>query len=129
VTSIEAIGEAEAMSLLDYKYGFLQKVVRESDRDIMSFVTQSGQYRFKRMAYGLWGQEQEQAFNNLKTAICSSPVLVHFNNKYEIEVHTDGSMSGIGGALYHIMNGQLYPFYFQSWLLQDSEKSYTISEI
>jgi hypothetical protein len=297
VTSIEAIGEAEAMSLLDYKYGFLQKVIRESDRDIMSFVTQSGQYRFKRMAYGmktcpsslmrtqhkifsdlinkliiiyfddnlvfsksvkehfqhlrviferirnagmtlkprkcyffkseisflgykiskygidsdpdkvraiidfprpqnirhvrsfvglagfyrrkvkdfakiaepltrltkkefnpfvdvkkhkkgepieqknrkqsflektrpiLWGQEQEQAFNNLKTAICSSPVLVHFNNKYEIEVHTDGSMSGIGGALYHIMNGQLYPFCFQSWLLQNSEKSYTISEI
>ncbi len=52
-TSVEAIGEAEAMSLLDYKYGFLQKVLRESDRDILSFVTQEAQYRFKRMPFGV----------------------------------------------------------------------------
>jgi hypothetical protein len=31
-TSIEAIGEAEAMSLLDYKYRFLQKVIRVRPR-------------------------------------------------------------------------------------------------
>jgi hypothetical protein len=52
-TSIKAIGEAEAMSLMDYKYGFLQKVIKDSDRDIVSFVTQDGQHRFKKMCYGM----------------------------------------------------------------------------
>jgi hypothetical protein len=77
----------------------------------------------------VWGPEQESAFNALKQAIISSPVLVHFNNKYPIEVHTDGSLSGIGGILYHVINAKLFPFCFQSWLLHGSEKSYTISEI
>jgi hypothetical protein len=28
------------MSFMDYKYGFLQKAIKDSDRDIVSFVTQ-----------------------------------------------------------------------------------------
>jgi hypothetical protein len=44
-------------------------------------------------------------------------------------VHTDGSLTGVGGALYLVMNGELHPFCFESWLLHNAEKNYSIPEI
>ena len=76
-----------------------------------------------------WREEQENAFNTLKKAITSSPILVHFDSNLPIQVHTDGSLKGIGGALYHVIDDELHPFCFQSWLLNSAEKNYSIPEI
>ena len=44
-------------------------------------------------------------------------------------MHTDGSLSGYGGALFHKIDGKLKPFYFLSYLLKGAEKNYSAAEI
>ena len=77
----------------------------------------------------IWDKEQQNAFDRLKYAISSAPILVHFDNNLPIEVHTDGSLTGIGGVLYHIIDGELRPFYFLSYLLHGAEVNYSAPEI
>ena len=76
-----------------------------------------------------WGPEQQTAFDNLKKAIIEAPILVHFDNSLPIEIHVDGSLQGVGGVLYHLIDGELRPFCFQSWLLHESEKKFSSPEI
>ncbi|KAM7283855.1 retrovirus-related Pol polyprotein from transposon 17.6 [Ixodes scapularis] len=47
-----------------------------------------------------WGEEQEQAFNELKERLQSPPILGHFDPSAETEVHTDASNDGLGAAVF-----------------------------
>lgn len=46
-----------------------------------------------------WGTEQENAFTMLKTRLTQRPILAIYNPKYQTELHTDASSTGLGGIL------------------------------
>lgn len=48
----------------------------------------------------IWGNEQQQVFDDLKTKLTSEPVLCLFNHKATVtQVHTDASSVGLAGML------------------------------
>ncbi|UYV72917.1 hypothetical protein LAZ67_10001158 [Cordylochernes scorpioides] len=55
-----------------------------------------------------WDAAQEKAFEVLKTALISEPVLGHFDESADTHLHTDASGHGIGAVLLQI---QKKPFY------------------
>jgi hypothetical protein len=116
---------AEPMSRLTRK----DSTDAKSKRKLMNYKPNHKQRIADEGRTFVWGDEQKKSFNALKRAICESPILVHFDNNLPIEVHTDGSLTGVGGALYHVINGELHPFCFESWLLHNAERNYSIPEI
>ena len=55
------------------------------------------------------GPEQEEAFEKLKNALTTPPVLGYANYDTPFEVHTDSSLQGLGAILYRKQVGQLRP--------------------
>ncbi|GFW10176.1 retrovirus-related Pol polyprotein from transposon 412 [Trichonephila clavipes] len=51
-----------------------------------------------------WGPEEVKAFNSLKKALTSDPVLGMYDERASTEIHTDASGYGIGAALVQIQN-------------------------
>ncbi|EHN00133.1 YGR109W-B-like protein [Saccharomyces cerevisiae x Saccharomyces kudriavzevii VIN7] len=49
-----------------------------------------------------WTEEQEKAIERLKTALCSSPVLIPFDSKATYRLTTDASKDGIGAVIEEI---------------------------
>jgi hypothetical protein len=47
----------------------------------------------------LWGEEQETAFERLKEALITAPVLQSFDESRPVIIHTDASLYGIGAIL------------------------------
>jgi hypothetical protein len=47
----------------------------------------------------VWGEEQEQAFQDLKTAFCTDPTLAYFDPELETHLETNASGWASGGAL------------------------------
>ncbi|UYV76604.1 hypothetical protein LAZ67_14001432 [Cordylochernes scorpioides] len=54
-----------------------------------------------------WGPDQRQAYESLKLALASEPVLANFDVKYAAELHTDASGFGIGAVLVQVQGGSL----------------------
>ncbi|UYV84340.1 hypothetical protein LAZ67_X001895, partial [Cordylochernes scorpioides] len=53
-----------------------------------------------------WTERQEEAFQTLKTALLSPPILGHFNPNAPTYVHTDASNIGIGATLVQDIGGE-----------------------
>lgn len=53
----------------------------------------------KKNSVWLWSQIQEEAFDKLKNALISRPVLALYNPSLETQIHTDASKHGIGSVL------------------------------
>ena len=68
-----------------------------------------------------WSAVQEEAFQNIKHAVTSAPVLRYFNSAEPVEGQGDASSSGIGFVL--MQNGQ--PVSYSSRALTASEKNYS----
>ena len=64
------------------------------------------------------------AFEKLKAAISSEPVLKLPNFEEAFEVHTDASDRAIGGML--VQDG--HPVAFKSWKLKEAELKYSAHE-
>lgn len=47
----------------------------------------------------MWNNEQETAFQDIKTKLVTRPILALYNPDFETEVHCDASKIGIGGVL------------------------------
>ena len=47
----------------------------------------------------LWGQEQDQAFREIKNLVTSAPVLSYYDQTKPLEIQCDASQSGIGSVL------------------------------
>lgn len=56
-----------------------------------------------------WGDEQDRAFEEIKSKLVVRPVLALYNPDYITEVHCDASKLGIGGILLQRLNEE-YPF-------------------
>jgi len=46
-----------------------------------------------------WDSSQDNAFNILKNAIITAPVLAHFEDEHQVFVTTDASLEGLSGIL------------------------------
>lgn len=57
----------------------------------------------------VWGENQEQAFRQLKEILTTRPVLAIYNPEFETELHTDASAAGLGGILLQRPKGDV-PF-------------------
>ena len=67
-----------------------------------------------------WGQAENEAFESLKTAISSTPVLKFFNPKEPIPLSVDASSKGLGAVILH--NNQ--PVAYASKALTKSQQNY-----
>ena len=67
-----------------------------------------------------WGQAENEAFESLKTAISSTPVLKFFNPKEPVSLSVDASSKGLGAVI--LQNNQ--PVAYASKALTESQQNY-----
>jgi hypothetical protein len=71
-----------------------------------------------------WSDQCQAAFDKLKDAVASEPVLQLPNFKLPFEVHTDVSNKAISGVLVH----EGYPIAYESRKLNEAEQKYSAHE-
>jgi hypothetical protein len=75
----------------------------------------------------LWSEKTQIAFDTLKTAFTSAPILTHFNPQRPIVLETDASDYALAGILSHSdSHGNLQPIAFYSRKFNDAELNYEI---
>jgi len=77
----------------------------------------------------VWGEEQETAFNDLKSALLSEPILCCPDFSQPFELHTDASGVGIGAVLVQKIEGKERVIGFFSKTLGKHERNYTVTEL
>jgi hypothetical protein len=73
-----------------------------------------------------WGEEQQKAFEEIKRAIISEPVLILPRDKGKFKVEIDASNFGIGAVLSQQQEGLWHPIAFMSKTLSEAERNYEI---
>lgn len=118
--------------------------VPSNQTHIRSFVNLCGYYRrfirnFGKLAAPLnlllrkdqpfeWKEAQESAFQKMKLAIVTSPVLAYPLENCLTEIHCDSSGYGIGSTLIQIQNEKPRVIAYASRAMTEVEKRYTASE-
>jgi hypothetical protein len=74
-----------------------------------------------------WTSEAEAAFQTLKGALCSAPVLAYPQPGERFIVDTDASNFGIGGVLSQIQDGQERVIAYYSKTLNMAERNYCVT--
>ena len=72
-----------------------------------------------------WLKEHETAFNQIKSALLTSPVLALPNFKHKFHLNSDGSCHGIASVLFQEYNGTRHIVAYYSRSLRDYEKNYS----
>lgn len=73
----------------------------------------------------IWGQVQEEAFDQIKKLLSSTPVLQHYNPNMPTKVSADASSYGIGGVLMQKEEkGNWKPVFYVSRSLTSTEQRY-----
>ncbi|UYV69112.1 hypothetical protein LAZ67_6002474, partial [Cordylochernes scorpioides] len=75
-----------------------------------------------------WNSGQQDAFDSLKKALMSEPVLAYFEEQLPTELHTDASGYGIGAVLVQINDGKERPVGYASRTLSKAERNYSTTE-
>ena len=75
-----------------------------------------------------WTTETEEAFERLKEALCSEPVLVTPDFTKPLVVQTDASETGVGAVLSQLRNGEEHPITYVSRKLLPRERNYATVE-
>ncbi|GFU01224.1 retrovirus-related Pol polyprotein from transposon 17.6 [Trichonephila clavipes] len=75
-----------------------------------------------------WCPEEVEAFNSLKKALTSDPVLGMYDERASTEIHTDASGYGIGAVLVQIQNNVEKVIAYASRTLTKAEKNYSTTE-
>ncbi|XP_053213836.1 uncharacterized protein LOC128397176 [Panonychus citri] len=76
-----------------------------------------------------WKEEQQKAFDDLKQALISHPILAHFDIKLPVEVRCDGSSIGLGAILIQLHPDGDKVVAYASRMTSKPEKNYAISEL
>ena len=77
----------------------------------------------------IWGEEQQEAFEEIKRRLVKAPVLLMPNHEERFHLYSDTSEFGVGSALYQIQNGKLKLIAYASKRLPKAVKSYSITEL
>jgi hypothetical protein len=76
----------------------------------------------------VWTTERENAFNEIKDALCRSPILRHWDPNLSAEIHVDASDYGIGATLNQVQNKQEHVVAYASRSLDPCERNYSTIE-
>ncbi len=77
-----------------------------------------------------WGTEQQQAFDKLKKALTSQPVLSYPDFNKPFYLYTDASLSGLGAALMQYDDrSKLQPLGYASRVLNAAESNYSVTHL
>ena len=77
----------------------------------------------------LWGNEQQQAFDEIKRRLQRPPVL-HLPNRHgHFQLYSDTSKFATGSALYQVQNGQPRLIAYASKRMPEAAKNYSITEL
>ena len=118
----------------------------KSLKDVRQFLGLASYYRtficgFATIAHSLhsltqkdaifqWSLECQQAFQQLKDALISPPVLANPNFSTSCTLETDASIKGLGAVLSQLQDdGCLHPVAYTSRSLSGAEKQYAITEL
>lgn len=77
----------------------------------------------------LWGNEQTEAFNELKEALTSAPVLACPDFQVPFSLQTDASNTGLGAVLTQLQEGHERVIAYASRTLSAAEKNYSTVEL
>ena len=77
----------------------------------------------------IWGEEQEKAFNELKTKLTTYPVLALYQRNRPTQVRTDASASGLGAVLLQQHQDKWYPVCYASRTLVGAEVRYATTDL
>ena len=75
-----------------------------------------------------WSTEEQKAFEKLKTALTTAPVLACPNFKHPFILQTDASEKGIGTALIQRIDSKEHVIAYASRTLQKAEQNYSTTE-
>lgn len=76
----------------------------------------------------IWGPEQQEAFDWIKQAIISAPVLIRPDFSMPFQVHSDASNYAVGAVLTQMRDGYEHPICFASRTLSKAERNYSVTE-
>jgi transposase InsO family protein len=76
-----------------------------------------------------WDTQQQEAFDELKTRLCSQPILGFPDYDLPFELHTDASAQGLGAVLYQKQGGHLRVIAYASRALGQSERNYSAHKL
>ncbi|CAB0040813.1 unnamed protein product [Trichogramma brassicae] len=82
----------------------------------------------RKNAEWIWADEQQQAFEALKTALTEAPVLARPDFARPFIVQCDASALAIGGVLSQVFDDGEHPIVYVSRVLTSAERNYTTSE-
>ena len=74
-----------------------------------------------------WTPEQQSAFESLKTALSTTPVLRFPVSDAPYVLDTDASLSGIGAVLSQVIDGKEYVLGYASRTLDKAQRNYSVS--
>ena len=77
----------------------------------------------------LWGNEQQQAFDEIKHRLQRPPVLHLPNRLGQFQLYSDTSKFATGSALYQIQNRQPRLIAYASKRMPEAAKNYSITEL
>ena len=77
----------------------------------------------------IWGNEQQQAFDEIKRRLQRPPVLYLPNRYGRFQLYSDTSKFATGSALYQIQNGQPRLIAYASKRMPEAAKNYSITEL
>ena len=73
-----------------------------------------------------WGEEEQIAFDTLKSLCCKAPILDYPNYKLPFILHTDSSLEGLGAVLYQVQNGVKRVIAYASRSVNKTEMNYPV---
>ena len=120
-------------------------MAKDGKSSLRSFLGMVGQFRrfipkFSKIAEPLnrllkdnaefvWESEQQQAFDNLKNAICNAPVLQLPDQKLPSIMEVDGSGSHVGQVILQDQGKGMRPCGYHNAALSDTQRRWPIPEI
>ena len=125
----------------------LEMPVPTTKKELQSFLGSTGYYRKVVEGYSTiaaclsnltrkklpeklkWTSEHQQAFERLKTALVTAPVLATPQLDRPFILSTDASGQGIGAVLEQESKGEVHPVAYYSRKLSDREKKWGITEL
>jgi len=76
-----------------------------------------------------WGEQQQTAFDVLKTHLTTPPILTYPDYTKPFILHTDASMNGLGAVLYQEVNGKDRVVAYASRSISKAERNYAVHKL
>ena len=75
-----------------------------------------------------WGEVEQSAFDAIKAAMLTAPMLYHLDYDLPIRIRTDASTIGIGAVLFQVIDGVEKPVAYLSKAFNETERKWSTIE-